>query len=75
MSEAIKAKVTEQGVLIPRTLLHGIEEVEMRREENTIFVTPTSQADPILELGKNPVACGVADASENHDKYLYNPSS
>jgi hypothetical protein len=27
--------------------------------------------DPIYDLGKNPVACGVTDASENLDKYLY----
>lgn len=75
MSEAIKTKVTEQGVLIPRTLLQGIEEVEIRKEDNVIFVTPTSHADPILEMGKHPVACGVADASERHDKYLYNSST
>ena len=74
MSEAIKTKVTEQGVLIPRTLLQGVEEVEIRKEDNVIFVTPTSHTDPILELGKDPVKCGVADASERHDKYLYNSS-
>lgn len=27
--------------------------------------------DPIFDIGKNPVACGVPDASENLDKYLY----
>ena len=75
MSEAIKTKVTEQGVLIPRTLLQGIEEVEIRKENNVIVVTPTSKLDPILELGKDPVECGLADASENHDKYLYDSSS
>jgi virulence-associated protein VagC len=74
MGEAIKTKVTEQGVLIPRTLLQGIEEVEIRKEDNIIVIIPTSQADPILELGKHPVACGIADASEHHDKYLYNSS-
>ena len=52
MGEAIRTKVTEQGVLIPRTLLQGIEEVEIRKEDNVIFVTPTAHADPILELGK-----------------------
>jgi hypothetical protein len=27
--------------------------------------------DPLLGLGANPVECGVADASVNHDGYLY----
>ena len=75
MSEAIKTKVTEQGVLIPRMLLQGVKEVEIRKENNVIVVTPTSQTDPVLELGKHPVECGISDASENHDKYLYGPSS
>ena len=71
MSEAIKMKVSEQGVLIPRTLLQGVEEVEIRKENNVIVVTPTPRIDPVLELGKHPVECGVSDASENHDNYLY----
>ena len=75
MNEAIKTKVTEQGVLIPQALLQGIEEVEIRKENGVIVVIPTAQADPILELGKHPVACGVSDAAENHDKYLYTSSS
>ncbi len=29
----MKAKVTEQGVLIPKLMLEGIEEVEIRKEE------------------------------------------
>jgi len=28
--------------------------------------------DPILGLGSNPVVCDLADAAENHDRYLYN---
>lgn len=27
--------------------------------------------DPIFDIGKDPVACGVPDASEDLDKYLY----
>ena len=75
MSEAIKIKVTEQGVLIPRKFLKGIEEVEIKKENNMIVVTPTSQTDPILELGQHPIMCGVSDASEEHDRYLYGGSS
>lgn len=67
----MKAKVTEQGVVIPKEFLEGIEEVEIRKENGSIVVVPTSTSDPILELGKHPVVCGAPDASEHHDKYLY----
>jgi putative addiction module CopG family antidote len=28
--------------------------------------------DPILQLGNKPVKDGIEDASENHDRYIYN---
>jgi hypothetical protein len=65
------AKVTEQGLLIPRSLLKGITQVEIRRGKNRITLVPASRLDPIRKLGRKPVACGVADASANHDHYLY----
>jgi hypothetical protein len=64
------AKVTEQGLLIPRSLLRGITQVEIRRVKNRITLVPASKRDPIRKLGRKPVACGVADASANHDRYL-----
>lgn len=66
----MKTKVTEQGVLIPKRFLKGIEEVEIRREDNVILVVPVV-SDPILQLGENPVTTDVEDASENHDAYIY----
>ncbi|MBI4489065.1 MAG: hypothetical protein HY694_08255 [Deltaproteobacteria bacterium] len=71
----MKAKVTEQGVIIPKTFLEGVEEVDIRKENGTIVVVPTSKHDPILDLGKHPVRCGAPDASEHHDKYLYGSTS
>ena len=71
----MKARVTEQGVVIPKEFLEGVEEVEIRQENNLIVVVPTYRSDPILELGKDPVVCGAPDASENHDKYLYGSNS
>lgn len=71
----MKAKVTEQGVVIPKELLEGTEEVEIRKENGFLMVVPITKSDPILELGKHPVVCGVPDASERHDMYLYNPTS
>ena len=71
----MKAKVTERGVVIPKEFLEGVEEVEIRRENGLIVVVLTTRGDPILELGKNPIVCGVPDASEHHDKYLYGSTS
>lgn len=83
MNKTIKTKVTAQGVLIPRQLLEGIEEVEIKKENNMITIMPTGQMDsngsrlqldPIWNLGENPVECDISDASEQHDKYLYGTS-
>lgn len=70
----MKARVTDQGVVIPKELLEGVEEVEIRKEDHFIMVVPTLRDDPILGLGKHPVSCGAPDASEHHDKYLYGSS-
>lgn len=32
---------------------------------------PLRRDDPIFDIGREPVACGITDASENLDKYLY----
>jgi hypothetical protein len=67
----MRTKVTEHGVLIPKMLLEGIDEVEIRKERNVIIVMPVMADDPILDLGKQPVIIDVDDASANHDRYLY----
>ncbi len=67
----MRTKVTEQGVLIPKQLLEGVEEVEIRQERNAILVLPITEDDPILQLGEEPIAEDVADASVHHDRYLY----
>jgi virulence-associated protein VagC len=67
----MKAKVTKRGVLIPRELLEGVEEVEILKEDGVILVVPIAREDPIWGLGKNPVKGGLPDASENHDRYIY----
>jgi hypothetical protein len=63
----MKIKVTEQGVIIPKTLLLDVEEVEVIQEENTILLKKVSPIDPIFGLGSHPVTCGVTDGAENHD--------
>ena len=67
----MKLKVTEQGVVIPKEFLEGVEEVEIRKENNLIVVITTIKSDPILEMGMHPVSCGVTDASEQSDTYIY----
>lgn len=66
----MKTKVTEKGVLVPKKFFKGIKEVEIRKEDNLILVVPVTD-DPILQLGSKPVTDTIADASENHDRYLY----
>ncbi len=67
----MKAKVTEQGLLIPKELLEGMEDVEICREENGIRVVPIIGDDPIFQLGREPATLGIEDAATNHDRYLY----
>jgi hypothetical protein len=67
----MRTKVTEDGVLIPKGWLEGIDEVDIQKAQNMIIVVPVQGGDPILTLGKEPVLLDVEDASLNHDRYLY----
>ena len=66
----MKTKVTEQGVIVPKRFLKGIKEVEIRKDNSVILVVPVTE-DPIFELGSQPIADDIEDASENHDTYIY----
>jgi virulence-associated protein VagC len=66
----MRAKVTEQGVVIPKQWLEGVTEVEIRRENNLIILVPIQDNDPIFSLGTEPVDLDVTDASTNHDVYI-----
>lgn len=66
----MRLKVTEEGLLIPKELLQGAEEVDVRKEDSLILVMPAGKDDPILDLGKFPVKSGVSNGSEKHDTYL-----
>lgn len=67
----MKAKVTDQGIVIPKRLLEGVDEVEIGKENNLVLIVPVVANDPILQLGNEPVEDDVTDASENHNQYLY----
>ncbi len=67
----MKMKVKKQGVLIPKEFFIGIQEVEIRQEAYMIVVIPLVAADPILQLGTEPLDDEITDAASNHDHYLY----
>lgn len=66
----MKTKVTAQGGLVPKKFFKGIEEVEIRKENDLVVVVPVTD-DPILQLGRRPISDDVEDASEHHDQYIY----
>jgi len=68
----MRIKVTENGVLIPKMWLEGIDKVDIQQTPDMILVVPVQENDPILNLGKQPILLDVEDASINHDQYLYN---
>ena len=67
----MRTKVSEQGLIIPKQWFDGIDEVEIRRENNIILIVPINTQDPIRKLGKQPITIDVSDASADHDRYLY----
>ena len=72
----MKVKVTARGITIPRRMLGGAMEVEVRQEEDRIVVVPVGEQplppdDALYELGSDPVDMGVTDGSISHDHYLY----
>ncbi len=66
----MKARVTQSGLLIPKSLLEGFDEVEIRQEKRKITIIPLTR-DPIRNLGQTPLDICETDASERHDDYLY----
>ncbi len=67
----MKAIVTSQGIIIPRELLGGVSEIEIRSENNRIIIIPLPEPDPILALGSEPIDDTITDGSVNHDRYLH----
>jgi hypothetical protein len=77
-------KVTTNGVLIPKYLFHGADEVELLREGDRYVIVPIvrdGEGEPsvpakakigsIFDLGSNPITLGVTDASVRLDDYIY----
>jgi hypothetical protein len=66
----MKAKVNDTGLLVPRAMLEGLDEVEMRVEDGRIVISPL-RPDPIMRLGQRPLDTPEVDVSERQDDYLY----
>lgn len=66
----MKVKVTEQGLLIPKQLLQGVKEVEIKEKDGILSIVPVFEEDPIFQLGIDPISDMVDDASINHDRYI-----
>lgn len=47
--KSVKAKVTKRGFLILKEMLAGVEEVEIRKEDRRIVISPLTRRDPILQ--------------------------
>ncbi len=71
----MRIAVTDQGVVIPRDWFPDVKEVDVEKTRDAVVVRSSLARDPILELGKNPVDCGISDGSGNHDRYLYEGNS
>ncbi len=71
----MKVTVKKEGLLVPKKLLKGIKQAEVKWEKNKIIILPTKiEHDPIYSLGTHPGHSGLKDASTNHDKYIYEGS-
>ncbi len=66
----MKSKVSNLKLPIPEEWLEGVDEVEIRREQDVIVIIPLRDEDPIHALGSQPVRLGLTDASTNHDAYM-----
>ena len=60
----MKVKVTEQGLTIPKELLEGIQEFEIRKENHHIVLIPTEETYPIEQLDTQPTLAEDAIAHQ-----------
>ena len=67
----MKIKIGEKGLTIPKQYFPGIDEVDVRKRNGVIVVSPVRGGGSIFNLGKDPLDLDIEDASVNHDKYIY----
>jgi len=68
----MKVTVKKEGLFVPRKLLKGIKQADIKWEKDRIVILPTKiEDDPVFTLGSHPGHSGLKDASAHHDKYIY----
>jgi hypothetical protein len=65
----MRAKITAEGVLVPKEWFGNAKEVEILAEDGRVVLVALT--DPIFKLGTRPVTTGVKDGSEALDEHLY----
>ena len=60
------------GVGDARGAVHRLEEKMAKIESGEMGTITLATADPILQLGREPLNAEITDAASNHDHYLYN---
>lgn len=70
--DAMRTRITDTGLLLPKEWFPDTDEVEIHRQNNRIVIVPVHPHDPLYDLGKQPVLDEITDASEKHDQYLSN---
>ena len=71
----MKVSVTDEGVLVPKELLEGVESVTIHKKDGVVMVVPSdtdtkkTERYSFFKLGADPIDIDITDASENHDKY------
>lgn len=60
----MKVKVTEQGLIIPKELLEGIREFEIKKENHHIVLVPTEEVDSMEQLHTQISVEGNTESSQ-----------
>ena len=70
-AKTVEITLAGNGVLIVTDSPPVISSLKGQLEDVTLSSVPPQSDDPVLQMGQNPVECGLVDASERHDDYLY----
>ncbi|HUS13627.1 MAG TPA: hypothetical protein VM536_01235 [Chloroflexia bacterium] len=81
----MRTRVTDDGLWIPKRMLEGLDEVDVRWENGVVQIVPVAQVaaapeplwpviaddDSAYAFGKAPIGVALSDATTNLDRYLY----
>lgn len=70
-AKTVEITMAGQGVLIVSDDPPRMRRLGRSLEAVSLSPAPPQKDDPALQMGQNPVDCGVEDGSERHDDYLY----